>query len=110
VQPPRYVPVSVEADVFAVSLDRVAAVEQEVHHALREFLHPLRGGPRGAGGDFGRPVAVSDLFVVLEGIGGVDHVENLRLHFTGRASGERVQVGRDELIAWAEPQIRMRFV
>jgi hypothetical protein len=110
VEPPRYVPVAVEADVYAVSLDRVAAAEQETERRVREFLHPLRGGPLGEGWEFGRPVSVSDVFVLLESVADVDHIENLRLHYFDRSTTELVEIGSDQLIACSDPRIRMAFV
>jgi hypothetical protein len=107
VRPPRYVPISVEADVFAKSLDLVGAVEQAVDTELRRFLHPLKGGPEDAGWAFGRPVAASDVFVRLESLAGVDHVENLRLHFKDRTDRELARIQADEMIAFAEPDIRI---
>ena len=107
VRAPRYVPVSVEADVFVVSIDRVAAVELDVNNQLRDFLHPLRGGPEREGWEFGRPLAVSDLYVLLEAIDGVDHVENLQLRFGDRTGVQLARIRRNELIAWADPLIRV---
>ena len=107
VRAPRYVPVSVEADVFVVSIDRVAAVELDVSGQLRDFLHPLRGGPEREGWEFGRPLAVSDVSVLLEAIDGVDHVENLQLRFGDRTGAQLARLRRNELIAWADPLIRV---
>jgi hypothetical protein len=42
-------------------------------------LHPLTGGPDGSGWDFGRRPQRSDLFALLESIGGVDHVHHLAI-------------------------------
>src|SRR5262249_44134944 len=50
-----------------------------VEPALRDFLHPLRGGPSGTGWPFGRAVYYSELFQALEGLDRVDHVSSLTL-------------------------------
>lgn len=110
VRPPRYVPVSVEATVVASSLDGIAVVERAVADELKAFLHPLTGGPEGEGWAFGRPVAVSDVFTLLEAVEGVDHVGGLRLHVAGATESELARVGPDQLVAWGEPTIHMDVV
>jgi hypothetical protein len=74
---PSYVEIGVSVDVFVTSIDVVSEVEREVRKKLNAFFHPLTGGPEGKGWDFGRDVAASDIYVLLEEIKGVDHVENL---------------------------------
>jgi hypothetical protein len=110
VRAPRYAPVSVEADVYAKTLDVVGAVAQGVEDRLRSFLHPLTGGQNGDGWEFGRPLAASDIFVQLESIEGVDHVENLRMHFKHRTDSELARIDADEIIARSDPRIRVQAV
>jgi hypothetical protein len=45
--------------------------------ALAVLLDPLTGGTDGAGWPFGRPVFDSELYAALEGVAGIDYVENL---------------------------------
>jgi hypothetical protein len=107
--PPSYVVVSVDATVFATSLDAVGTAEQAVRDTLKTFLHPLTGGPDGQGWDFGRALAASDLYSVLEDIATVDHIETITLTFDGQTSTERVAVGPNQLLAGGEHTIRMNF-
>jgi hypothetical protein len=107
VGPPQYVPVSVDVTVFARSLDVVASAEQSVRRQLDQFLHPLTGGPAGEGWDFGRDLAASDLYSLLEDIGEVDHVGPLRLLFGDKESEERVEVGANALVASGTHKITM---
>ena len=108
--PPEYVPVTVEATVFAKSLDLVAIAEQQVKKQLEDFLHPLKGGPDQEGWEFGRDLAASDLYALLEAIDEVDHVGPLRL-FSGETAGdEQIVVGADELIASGSHRITMSVV
>lgn len=108
--PPEYVPVTVEATVFAKSLDLVAIAEQQVKKQLEDFLHPLKGGPDQEGWEFGRDLAASDLYALLEAIDEVDHVGPLRL-FSGETAGdEQIVVGADELIASGTHRITMSVV
>ena len=92
-------PVTVQATIFAKSLELVATAEQKVKKELETFLHPLRGGPEKEGWEFGRDLAASDLYALLEAIDEVDYVGSLQL-FSGNApSGEQVAVAADALIA-----------
>lgn len=78
--PPDYTPVDVTAVVVPVSIDMAVPLEKEVLNRLKQFLHPLNGGPAKKGWEFGRDVHISDVFAMLESIEGVDHVEELRLN------------------------------
>jgi hypothetical protein len=59
-------------------LDR-AAVRQNVMKAVHDFLHPTRGGDKGRGWPLGRSIFRSELYGVIEGLPGVDHVRELEL-------------------------------
>jgi hypothetical protein len=96
---PDYVSVSVTVTVIARTLDDVAKADQEVKQKLIDFLHPLRGGPDKEGWEFGRALAASDLYALLEGIKEVDHVKTLVLSVNNRDVGEHVDVPMDALIA-----------
>ncbi|HEU4626816.1 MAG TPA: putative baseplate assembly protein, partial [Steroidobacteraceae bacterium] len=76
---PIYVRVDVSLEIALVSLDGASAVEIAVREALRAFLHPLTGGRNGAGWDFGREPALSDLHAVVAGVAGVDHIRALHV-------------------------------
>jgi hypothetical protein len=78
---PSYVEIGVSVDVFVTSIDVVSEVEREIRKELKAFFHPLTGGAEGKGWDFGRDVAASDIYVLLEDIEGVDHVENLKFTY-----------------------------
>ena len=70
---------------------------------LKRFFHPLTGGPDGNGWPFGRDVYASEVYQVVEGTTGVDHVESLALK-TQLASGTwtdaagRVSVPENSLV------------
>jgi hypothetical protein len=91
VQGPRYVEVGIEVDIFPVSMDIAVSLERELLRKLKEFLHPLYGGPEKKGWDFGRDLHVSDVYALLESIEGVDHAANLKLN------GKEEDVVVDEL-------------
>ena len=78
---PRYVEVSANVAVVlkqgGPGTDRIKA---RLEDAIRKALHPLFGGPDGKGWPFGRAVHKSDLYRVVEGMEGVDYVEDLELY------------------------------
>ncbi|MEA5567770.1 putative baseplate assembly protein [Anabaena sp. UHCC 0399] len=74
---PDWQQVSVTAVVVPVSPDVADAVTEAVIKRLEEFLHPLTGGKQGQGWAFGRQPQMSDLYAVIEGVPGVDHIHEL---------------------------------
>jgi hypothetical protein len=76
---PEWVQVAVTATIAARSLDVADAAALRVRSALERFLHPLTGGPLGEGWAFGRKPHRSDLYALIEGIDGVDHVVTLEV-------------------------------
>jgi predicted phage baseplate assembly protein len=74
---PEWIKVTVSARVVATTIDVADAVGDRTRAALARFLHPLTGGPRGEGWAFGRKPHRSDLYALLEGVAGIDHVEAL---------------------------------
>jgi hypothetical protein len=102
VGPPEYVRVGVRVTVFARSLDDTALAELNVRKKLDTFLHPLTGGPEGKGWEFGRELAASDIYRLLEEIKEVDHVGPIHLFFGEKASAERAEIGPNALIAPGE--------
>lgn len=77
---PAYTKVEVTADVVPESIDRAVPLEKEILERLKGFFHPLTGGYEERGWEFGRDVHISDVYALLGGIQGVDHVENLMLN------------------------------
>lgn len=51
-----------------------AAVSNAVKAAVETYLNPVTGGPDGTGWPYGRNLMVYELFRIVEGIPGVDHV------------------------------------
>ena len=76
---PAYVEVTVNADIYAESIDLAPQVEAAAVAALEAFLHPLTGGYTQTGWEFGRLPCLSDFYALLEAVEGMDHIENLRM-------------------------------
>ena len=97
--PPNYLPVGVNAAVAAKQIDQSGVVKAAVTAALTEFFHPLYGGPDGRGWPFGRDVYLSDVAKLLEGVDGVDYVQQLELLLNLIPAGDRVAVPPERMIA-----------
>ena len=80
---PEFVPISVQADIRVKPLSSADAVKNGVVEKLEVFLNPLIGGWDGAGWPFGRSVYKSEIIAFIEGIEGVDCVQNLTLSGSG---------------------------
>ncbi len=104
---PTYNAMSVSVDIFVTSPDIASEAAREAKQRLDSFFHPLIGGPEEEGWDFGRGVAVSDICALLEGIDGVDHIENLLLE--GADEGDLVPIPPDALVANGTHSINIRL-
>jgi hypothetical protein len=104
---PEYRAVGVDATIVAVEPSESAAVKQRALDALAAFLHPLTGGPDGAGWQPGRPVFLSDVATVLEGCRGVDHVREVTLLLDETPQGEHADVGGARVVAAGDIRLRM---
>lgn len=76
---PTYVEVSIRADIYPQRFEFAPEVEKNAFAGLAAFLHPLTGGYRQTGWEFGRLPCLSDFYLLLEAIEGVDYVENLSM-------------------------------
>jgi predicted phage baseplate assembly protein len=104
---PTYLPVGVQAVVTPLNAGEAGVVRDAVIAALKNFLHPLTGGPEGAGWAFGRDVYLSDVAAVLEAVRGVDYVSTLNLLWKGSPSGERLEVPPDRIVVAGQLKIML---
>jgi len=101
---PSYIEVKVTVDVVPESIDQAIPLEKEILKRLKEFLHPLTGGHEKRGWQFGRDIHISDVYALLEGIKGVEHVENLMLN----DKPADVNAKEFETVCSGEHRIRMK--
>jgi hypothetical protein len=89
---PQYSAIHLEATVVRGPQSRLdrATVRQNVVNAVRNFLHPIRGGDDERGWPFGRSIFRSELYAVIEGLPGVDHVRELLLRDARMRLGKKV--------------------
>ncbi len=98
-EPPRYRGITVVARLIARPRVDVARVENQALDALYRLLNPLPGGgPDGTGWPFGRPVQPGELYAAMQGVHGVELVEDLRIFGANPVTGKRgAEVKRLEL-------------
>jgi hypothetical protein len=100
---PQYSAIHLEATLVRGRQSRLdrATVRQNVIKAVRDFLHPTRGGDDGHGWPFGRSIFRSELYAIIEGLPGVDHVRELLLRDAQLRLGKKVP--GTEVYTYASP-------
>lgn len=76
---PEYIRVDVDCEITIIEPEAASEVELAVRRALDSYLNPITGGNDRTGWDFGREPKRSDFLGLLEGIGEVSHIRELRL-------------------------------
>jgi WD40 repeat protein len=99
--------VRVKTEVIGHPKIEIGALKGRIQENLRDFFHPLTGGPGSheQGWPFGRDVYASEVYQVIEGTEGVDHVEALSLA-TRHSNGDWIETGNQVTIA---PQSLVHF-
>jgi predicted phage baseplate assembly protein len=98
IEPPVYQGVTVVAKLRARLRADPARLQSAALEALYSYLGPLTGGPDGTGWPFGRTVILGEIYAVLQGLRGMELVEDLRLFAADATTGERgKQVNRIEI-------------
>lgn len=93
VKEPEYVEVSVNAKVKIKRGYESGKVRHRIGNTLKQFLHPFKGGPEGAGWQFGRSVFKSEICERIDGIEGVDCVQELNMvNGAYRYDGEKIKI------------------
>lgn len=94
---PPYQFVTVWADIEARKRADPVRVQEDVEEALYRFLHPVVGGPEGGGWPFGRPLHLSEIYSVIQGVPGVEFVEAAQLYAVGTDGKTEEPVNKVEL-------------
>lgn len=106
--PPLYEEVSVRAQVKAGNPEESSVVEGRILNRLQLFLHPVKGGPKETGWEFGRNVFVSEIYQLVEETEGVDAVVRAELSSESNpAPKEQVEIGDNQLPVSGEHEIEM---
>jgi predicted phage baseplate assembly protein len=86
---PRYYWASVEAKVRIKAKYDAVEVRERIEKELYRFINPLTGGPDGRGWPFGRDLIVSEVYSRIQGLDGVEYVEEARIYPVNIGTGER---------------------
>ncbi|HEY4025342.1 MAG TPA: putative baseplate assembly protein [Candidatus Dormibacteraeota bacterium] len=89
VQSALYRGVTVVARLRARAGASAARLQEEALDALYTYLNPIIGGPDGTGWPFGRPVHSGEVFAVLQGLRGIELVDDVRLFGADPVTGQR---------------------
>lgn len=96
---PSYVTFNVTATLKLRDDARAPGVRLAAHQALTGFFDPRTGGRGGDGWPFGREVSASEVYATLDGVPGVESVEDVRLQTSDRPDSRKVQAG-DAVLAF----------
>ena len=92
-----YVTINVYVNVKPVSLGESALIVEKIEKRVTTFLHPLTGGMRGEGWDFGQAVVIAQMAAVIEDIEGVDYVKEIVLIKIVSGNEEETATGIEQL-------------
>ena len=106
---PEYYPIDLAVTVVPLVASTAGTVEQSVREALEDFLHPLRGGPKGNGWELGRDVFLSDIAAVVEGVAGVDYAPEITLLHDNTPQGTRIAVPRNQLVVAGDIHVKVEL-
>jgi predicted phage baseplate assembly protein len=110
---PIYTWVTVNARLRSRRRADRARVQKDVQGMLYTFIHPSAGGPAGRGWPFGRELYVGEIYALLQGVHGVDSVEEVTLQQFDPSSGNfgkaanRITLESTGLLVSAEHRIQV---
>lgn len=111
VEPPRYQGITVVARLRSQERVQTERVGDRALEALYTHFDAIRGGRRGMGWEFGRPVTIGEIFGVLQRVDGVEYVEEALLFGADPVNGlrgaptQRIDLPDDTLVFSFEHQI-----
>jgi hypothetical protein len=115
VSTPYYQGVSVVTLLYAGAGRPPALVRQRALHAINSYINPLTGGPDGTGWPFDVDLNAAVITQLLEGVEGVDRVEEALLFEYDLRTGRRLGSAKDvlrldahSLFMSAAPQVVVR--
>ncbi|MCD6302431.1 MAG: putative baseplate assembly protein [Anaerolineae bacterium] len=74
-------------------------LEQDVIAALNRTLNPLVGGPDGTGWPFGRELYLSDLYACIQGVAGIQYIQDVAMFTVDEADRTQPIERKLELLA-----------
>ena len=90
---PLYYQVNIRISLITTDLETLNEVESRVKTKIEEFLHPLKGGKKGNGWDFGQIPSTSDFYFLLSDLNGECYVKEIELTFKTEEGTSEKQAG-----------------
>jgi hypothetical protein len=78
---PVYYQVNIRAQLVTTNLEAVSEIETQVKRKIEGFLHPLTGGTKGKGWDFGQIPSKSDFYSLFSDFSGISYIKTLDVTF-----------------------------
>lgn len=82
VEGPKYIDILLEAEIVLLpqKVEIIPQLKIKIAEKLKEFFHPLKGGPAGEGWPMGRDIHISEIYYVLENFEEVDYVKKVMIN------------------------------
>lgn len=112
VEPPLYKGITVVTRLIARPRTALDLLQEKALRALYGYFDPVNGGPDRTGWPFGRPVHAGEVHAVLQGLTGVELVDEVLLFAADPITGRRgeplqkVPIGPHELVFSFEHKVR----
>ncbi len=97
VETPLYQGLTVVARLRVERESSPVEVRARALNALHRYYHPTIGGPDGKGWPFGRPIVAGEVHAALQGLPGVDYVDDALLFAYDVATGTRDESVRERI-------------
>lgn len=78
---PLYYQVNAKISLITSDSKALNEIEAKIKTKIEEFLHPLKGGKKGTGWEFGQLPSDSDFYLLLSSLSGVSHIKKVDLTF-----------------------------
>jgi predicted phage baseplate assembly protein len=105
VRAPRLSEVSVEVSLRPA--ERPEDVRRRAEAALYHYLNPYVGGPRGEGWPVGRELHAAELYSLLQGLPGVEYVDEVRVLLDDAEAPARLQIPSDAVLCSGGHRVRI---
>lgn len=109
---PNYVemPISAKVALMKEYAGRSEELRAKMITKIKDFFHPLRGGPgsKPSGWEFGRNVHVSEVYFLLEDMDEIDYVESASLsEDPDRKEANRIELEENDLVYISKVEIKI---
>jgi len=100
IEPPAYKNISITVKiVFKKGLNELQLLKERIELSIYRYLHPITGGQKGKGWDFGMMLTKNEVFNVIEKIDGIYYIEDINIiNDDSTVEVEKLVLEEDELI------------